>query len=72
MESLPEDVVRAKGVLFLVEDPEQPMVLQRVGRRWTLRRLLGQAHPGSRLVVIGFHGATSLAEIDSHIKTKSF
>ncbi len=61
MDALPDEVVRAKGVLYLAGDPAQAMVLQRVGKRWTLRRFLQPTAPGSRLVVIGLHGATSLA-----------
>lgn len=69
MDELPDEVVRAKGVLFLREDPEQPMVLQRVGKRWTLRRLQGHAEPGNRLVVIGFHGAIDDAQINDALTT---
>ena len=61
MAALPDEVVRVKGVLFLTEDPSQPMVLQRVGKRWTLRRFMQPSAPGSRLVVIGLHGAVSFA-----------
>ena len=63
MDALPDEVVRAKGVLYLTEDPAQPMVLQRVGKRWTLRRFQQPSAHGSRLVVIGFHGATSDAAL---------
>jgi len=67
MEALPDSVVRVKGVLYLTEDPDQAMVLQRVGKRWTLRRFGAEAKPGSRLVLIGFHGATSIASVDELI-----
>ena len=64
MDTLPDEVVRAKGVVYLDEDALQPMVLQRVGKRWTLRRFPGTAAPDSRVVVIGFHGAFSLEQIE--------
>lgn len=67
MEALPDQVVRAKGVFYLSEDASQPMVLQRVGKRWTLRRFLRPSAPGSRLVVIGLHGVLSLVEIEEHL-----
>ncbi len=58
MAELPETVVRAKGVLALTEEPARPMILQRVGGRWTLRpRPGGSGGSGCRLVVIGMPGA---------------
>jgi len=38
MADLDESVVRAKGILWLDDEPDHKMVLQRVGKRWTLRR----------------------------------
>ena len=67
MESLSESIVRSKGILFLADDPEQPMVLQRVGKRWTLRRFLQPSAPGSRMVLIGLRGATTLEEINQQL-----
>jgi len=63
MASLPDEVVRAKGVVYLSEDPNQPMVLQRVGKRWTLRRLPVDAEPGSRVVIIGLHDSYSAEQL---------
>lgn len=68
VESLPEGVVRAKGVLFLAEDAERAHVLQSVGSRWSLRPSSDAATTSastqggppdrtSRLVVIGRRGA---------------
>ena len=37
MSDLPESVVRAKGVVALTETPDTYTVLQRVGKRWSLR-----------------------------------
>ena len=53
MQSLPDEVIRAKGIVWLDEVPERQMVLQRVGKRWTLVR--GQPWvdaPRSRIVFI--------------------
>lgn len=60
MESMPAEVVRAKGLVLVDDEPDRIMVLQRVGRRWTLRPFGPRAADAqTRLVVIGFHGAIS-------------
>ncbi len=53
--ALPEDVLRAKGILHLREDTAHRYVLQLVGRRWSIERdrPWGDETPGSRLVLIG-------------------
>ena len=38
MDELPESVVRAKGVLWLEDEPDHQMILQRVGHRWTVHK----------------------------------
>lgn len=64
MAALPAEVVRAKGLVWLDEQPDHPWVLQRVGSRWSLRPATAAAGThdttGSRtstLVVIGRPGA---------------
>ena len=55
MADLPEErTVRCKGLVLLDEDTEMPYVLQRVGRRWTLRRSQSgwPADPTTQLVII--------------------
>ena len=60
MESMPAEVVRAKGLVLVDDEPDRIMVLQRVGRRWTLRPFGPRSKDAqTRLVVIGFHGAIS-------------
>ena len=60
MESMPAEVVRAKGLVLVDDEPDRIMVLQRVGRRWTLRPFGPRGKDAqTRLVVIGFHGAIS-------------
>ena len=54
MDSLPgETTVRAKGLVHLADEPD-PFVLQRVGKRWTLRRSTQPwpAEPATHIVVI--------------------
>ncbi len=55
VESLPPDVLRAKGILYLQDDPDNRYVLQVVGRRHELERERpwGESAPHSELVVIG-------------------
>jgi len=68
MEAMPDDVVRAKGLLVVADEPEHLMALQRVGRRWTLRRARPlKPQTESRLVVIGFHDAISDSWIAEHL-----
>ena len=59
MADLPEGAMRAKGLLRLTDDPGTAMLLQRVGRRWSLRPAAPETDPGpgSRVVVIGRRGA---------------
>jgi len=46
-------VARAKGLVWLADDPDRPAVLQRVGKRWTLRSMATwPASPSTRIVVI--------------------
>jgi len=65
LESLPETVLRAKGVLYLADDGAQAFVLQKVGRRWTLER--GRPWEGrsrrNQLVVIGTFGGLDAAQL---------
>ena len=52
VESLPADVVRVKGLVALVDDPDRAWAVQRVGSRVELQRLETPAPPRSRVVVI--------------------
>ncbi len=48
-----DDVFRVKGVVTLTDEPDQPMVLQRVGSRWSLTVLESEDKPTlSRVVAI--------------------
>ncbi len=78
MSALPDSVVRAKGLIKILEEPDHAMVLQRVGRRWTLRKASATTGaetttppPSSQLVFIGMHGTLDEAWIDQHLTTES-
>ena len=67
MDALPDTVLRLKGTLTL-NDHAVPHVLQRVGRRWTLRPDPGRAPShNSRLVAIGKPGAITSDWLASHL-----
>jgi G3E family GTPase len=59
VESLPEGVIRAKGILYLQENPEQRYIFQLVGKRWSLEPREGWdgEQPTSRVVMIGISGS---------------
>lgn len=57
-DALPEALLRAKGVLNLVEEPDRQTIYQRVGERWSYRSAepWGDETPRSSLVFIGPRG----------------
>lgn len=63
LDSLPTGIVRTKGVVALTDRPGDPVVVQAVGRRWTIRPLSsenparGSSGAPGQLVFIGLHGA---------------
>lgn len=63
MERVPDDIWRLKGIVRLAGDDQRAWVLQRVGRRWSLRPIARSAHDVvvSELVAIGRPGAVSTA-----------
>lgn len=67
MDSLPDSVVRVKG-LVTVDDEERVMVLQRVGSRWSLRPFGPRPKQfTSQLVFIGLHGSIDDAWIKAQL-----
>jgi len=62
--ALPAEVIRAKGVVALEDDPDREAVFQLVGKRWKLRRgeAWGERPRRSQMVAIGLPG--SLAGIE--------
>jgi G3E family GTPase len=75
-DGLPETVIRAKGVLYLEDAPEQRMIFQLVGRHWTLTPgdAWGVAKPETRLVFIGvreqFDPAVVAGPFDAFVVTQ--
>ncbi len=68
MAALPDGIVRAKGVIRLADDADRPMILQRVGHRWSLRPgQPTQGEPRSRLVLIGLPGVVDDGWIAAHL-----
>lgn len=67
LSSLPDGVLRVKGVLHLREDPAHRYLVQLVGRRGSIERerAWGDDAPGSRLVVIGLPGSIAPDEMDA-------
>lgn len=61
MDQVPDDIWRLKGIVRLTGDDRRAWVLQRVGRRWTLRPVARSADDvvRSELVAIGRPGAVS-------------
>jgi G3E family GTPase len=59
IETLPETVIRAKGILQITDDPEHRVIFQLVGRRWEFTQGEGWADeaPQSSLVLIGLPGS---------------
>ena len=71
LEALPEGIVRAKGLLHLIEDPQRRYVLQLVGRRYSIEaeRPWGEGSPASQLVVIGLPGSVEAAGLTAVIES---
>ena len=68
--ALPEGIVRAKGLLYLREDPERRYLLQLVGRRYSIEadRPWGDAPPASQVVVIGLPGSVDAAQLTATLQ----
>jgi G3E family GTPase len=64
IEGLPASVVRAKGLVWLIDEPE-PFVFQRVGRRSTFRRSRTEwpAEPATNVVIISVGGGAAASAI---------
>ncbi|MDX6681271.1 MAG: hypothetical protein QOG94_1310 [Solirubrobacteraceae bacterium] len=67
LESLPDGVVRAKGLLYLRENVANRYLLQAVGRRYSIEAQgpWRDEAPGSRLVVIGLPGSVDADAFDA-------
>ena len=69
LNALPEGILRAKGFVYLTDDPATCHVLQLVGSRWelTAARPWGETPPATRLVFIGLPGSIDQAEIEQQL-----
>ena len=69
-QQLPDSILRAKGFVYLLDDPGQRYLLQRVGRRWTLEAAgpWGEPEPQTRLVFIGLPGSSSAAALTAALR----
>lgn len=67
IDKLPTSIYRAKGFLYLADDPERCGVLQVVGKRASLTwgRPWGSATPRSQLVVIGEFGSIQSDDLNA-------
>jgi G3E family GTPase len=65
--SLGEDIYRAKGFVFLQDDPNHRYIYQQVASRWSLETdgAWGNEPRRTQLVVIGRKGATRIEAIDA-------
>lgn len=65
IKNLPPEIFRAKGFLFLADDPDHVGVLQVVGKRAnvSINEAWGTRPPRSQVVVIGAHGAVDPAAL---------
>ena len=67
--SLPDGILRAKGFVYLADDPNRLYVLQLVGPRWKLIPGVrwGSDEPQTKLVFIGLPGSFSPAELKQRL-----
>jgi G3E family GTPase len=69
---LGEDIYRAKGFVWVEDDPERRQVYQQVGARWSLEpgAAWGAEPKRTRIVVIGRKGATSAAKLETMLPSQ--
>lgn len=70
VDNLPKTIYRAKGVLYLVDDPTTMGILQVVGKRATITwgRKWDDATPISQIVVIAEHGRLDVAMLQAQFE----
>lgn len=70
VDALPSNIFRAKGMLYLVDDPERIGVIQVVGKRatFTWGRSWGESPPHTQLVVIGAHGTVDAEALNAEFE----
>jgi G3E family GTPase len=67
VETLPEGVLRAKGIIYLQENPEERNIFQLVGKRWSLNAEdpWEDEQPSTKLVMICLSGCVDLSWLES-------
>lgn len=70
--ALPTGVLRAKGLLRLVEEPDRLWLLQLVGRRWRWERMDRRSVGQEGIVVIGLAADIDLVSLASHFASLGF
>lgn len=71
VQALPESIYRAKGIFFLVDQPDRKGVLQVVGKRVSLTFLgdyWGEEMPYSQMVVIGSAGGVDADDLNARME----
>lgn len=66
---LPDTILRAKGIVYLVEEPEYQMIFQAVGKRWTLEKGSPWEDKSKHtdLVLIGSESSTNMLKFDEEL-----
>jgi G3E family GTPase len=69
LDSLPANILRAKGFVHLLEEPHRRCLLQLVGRRWKLSsgEPWGDTTPETRLVFIGLPGTLPKLDVEQRL-----
>ena len=73
VKSLPDEILRAKGILYLQENPEKKHIFQLVGKRWSIES--GEAWADeprvTKLVMIGLVGSIDEKNIETSLQMAS-
>lgn len=67
VETLPEDILRAKGFLYLHENPKERYIFQLVGKRWSIKAddPWEDEQPATKLVMISLSRCVDLSWLES-------
>lgn len=73
LDSLPSGLLRAKGVLWIAQDPQRRQIFQRVGQRWSLtpEDHWGQEDPACVLVLIAPKGYLDRSDLQHRFSVLS-
>lgn len=73
IDTLPKGILRAKGILYLQENPPNRYIFQLVGKRWSLKATETSVNekPVTKLVMIGLSESIDSAWLESNMKRMS-